>query len=146
MRPHSTHSRDSSLRRLSVVNRWLIAASVTLTGVLTDVAAHAFPSKKSSGSTSKTGGSPAPKHSRAKAHAAKPSHKLQPPAEAPKAAPQAPPAAQQAAPKAAPAEEPPPAREAAPERQPAPEPAPEPAPAQEAPREEPSAPVVSGGS
>ena len=48
MRSHSTHARDSSLRRLSVVNRWLIAASVTLTGVLTDVAAHAFPGKRSS--------------------------------------------------------------------------------------------------
>ena len=38
-------SRDAALRRLTRVNRWLIAASVTLTGVLTEVAAQAFPGK-----------------------------------------------------------------------------------------------------
>ena len=135
MRLHSTHTRDSSLRKLSVINRWLIAASVTLTGVLTDVAAHAFPSK-STHSTTKAG-----KHNSAKAQTSTPSHKLNPPAEAPKAATEAP-AVEEPAPESAPAEEAAPTPEPAPER----EAAPEPAPAQEAPVEEPSAPVVSGGS
>ena len=66
MRLHSTHTRDSSLRKLSVLNRWLIAGSVTLTGVLTDVAAHAFPGKKST--------APATEHapsSRSRQHAGK---------------------------------------------------------------------------
>ena len=55
MRLHSTHTRDSSLRKLSVINRWMIAASVTLTGVLTDVAANAFPSKKAGHIDTKAG-------------------------------------------------------------------------------------------
>jgi outer membrane biosynthesis protein TonB len=142
MRLHSTHTRDSSLRKLSVINRWLIAASVTLTGVLTDVAAHAFPSK-STHSTTKAG-----KHNSAKAQTSTPSHKLNPPAEAPQATTESP-ASAEPAPESAPAEEPVPAeptpqREAAPQA--APEAAPEAAPAKEAPVEEPSAPVVSGGS
>lgn len=134
MRLHSTHTRDSSLRKLSVINRWLIAASVTLTGVLTDVAAHAFPSK-STHSTTKAG-----KHNSAKAQTSTPSHKLNPPAEAPQATTESPASAE-----SAPAEEAVPA-EPAPEREVTPEAAPEAAPAQEAPVEEPSAPVVSGGS
>ena len=134
MRLHSTHTRDSSLRKLSVINRWLIAASVTLTGVLTDVAAHAFPSK-STHSTTKAG-----KHNSAKAQTSTPSHKLNPPAEAPQATTESPASAE-----SAPAEEAVPA-EPAPEREVTPEAAPEGAPAQEAPVEEPSAPVVSGGS
>ena len=46
MRRHATHARDSSLRRLSRVNRWLLAGSLTLTGVLTEVVAHAFPGSR----------------------------------------------------------------------------------------------------
>lgn len=40
------HSRDAGLRRLARANRWLIAGSALLTGVLTDVAAQAFPGHK----------------------------------------------------------------------------------------------------
>lgn len=143
MRLHSTHTRDSSLRKLSVMNRWLIAGSVTLTGVLTDVAAHAFPSK-STHSTPKTG-SRGSKHHSARADSAKPSPQLSPPAEAPEAATESR-AAEEPAPESAPAEESAAAAEAAPEREVTPEAAPESAPAEEAPVEEPSAPVVSGGS
>jgi hypothetical protein len=39
------HVRDAALRRLSRLNRWLVAASVTLTGALTAIAAHALPGK-----------------------------------------------------------------------------------------------------
>jgi hypothetical protein len=44
-RIHSTHTRDAALRQLARLNRWMIAGSVVLTGVLADVAAHAFPGK-----------------------------------------------------------------------------------------------------
>jgi len=133
MRLHSTHTRDSSLRKLSLLNRWLIAASVTLTGVLTDVAANAFPSKSSTSSKANTGSRHSKRHS-AKARTTTPSRRLSPPAQAPEARAQSP-AVQEPAP-----------AEPAPEREAAPEAAPEPAPVQEAPVEEPSAPVVSGGS
>lgn len=39
-------TRDAGLRRLRTVNRILIAAAVVLTGLLTDVAAKAFPGHK----------------------------------------------------------------------------------------------------
>ena len=42
---HTSRSRDAALRRLRRANRWLIAGSATLTGVLTAVAASAFPGK-----------------------------------------------------------------------------------------------------
>ncbi len=42
---HTSRSRDAALRRLSRANRWVIAGSATLTGVLTAVAASAFPGK-----------------------------------------------------------------------------------------------------
>src|ERR1700735_1845948 len=42
---HTTRTRDAALHRLSRVNRMMIAGSVLVTGVLTDVAAHAFPGK-----------------------------------------------------------------------------------------------------
>jgi hypothetical protein len=41
----NTEARDAAMRRLTRVNRWLIAGSVTLTGVFAEVAAHAFPGK-----------------------------------------------------------------------------------------------------
>jgi hypothetical protein len=147
MRPHNTHSRDNSLRKLSLINRWLIAASITLTGVLTDVAAHAFPSKSATGSTTES----SPKvrsHHHAVHHSKRPSatssHALRPPAEAPK------PVSTQKS-ESSPVEESPPAHESAPapahERAPEPEATPEPAPSHEsAPVEEAPAPVVSGGS
>ena len=43
---HSSHTRDAALRRLTSANRWLIAGSVALTGILAEVAAQAFPGKK----------------------------------------------------------------------------------------------------
>jgi hypothetical protein len=165
MRIHTTHTRDAALRELHRLNRWLVAASVLLTGALTDVAAHAFPGKKLSGSPARAtraatkrskDGAGQPQGTAAKA-ASKP---LAPPAEAPQAAneassPQqsevAP--AQESAPahesapaqesvpaqepaESAPAQESPPSHESAPASEPTPEAAPEPAP--EA--------VVSGGS
>jgi type VI protein secretion system component VasK len=39
---HTTHTRDGALRRLQRTHRWLIAATITLTALLSDVAAHAF--------------------------------------------------------------------------------------------------------
>jgi hypothetical protein len=145
MRFHTTHARDNSLRRLGRINRWLLAGSVTLTGALTEVTAHAFPSKSKETSKSRAAkGSAHHKHSSKGSFSS--SKPLRPPAEAPTAAPES---EAQAAPEASgesaresapaqeslPAEEPAPAQQAAPEREAAPEPAPE---AQ--------APVVSGGS
>jgi hypothetical protein len=45
--PHTraVHTRDAALGKLTRINRVLIADSVTLTGVLADVAAHAFPGR-----------------------------------------------------------------------------------------------------
>jgi hypothetical protein len=45
MRIHTTHTRDAALQQLNRVNRWLIAASVVLTGAFTEAAAHAFPGR-----------------------------------------------------------------------------------------------------
>jgi outer membrane biosynthesis protein TonB len=45
LRSPETGARDAALRRLRILNRWLIAGSVTLTGVLAEVAAHTFPGK-----------------------------------------------------------------------------------------------------
>ena len=45
MRTHTTHARDAALRKLRRLNRWMIAGSIALTGVLADVAANAFPGK-----------------------------------------------------------------------------------------------------
>ena len=41
-RSHTTHTRDAALRDLQRINRWMIAGSVILTGVLSDVAANAL--------------------------------------------------------------------------------------------------------
>ncbi len=142
---HTPRTRDAALRRLSRTSRWLLAGSAVLTGVLTDVAANAFPGH----AKSKTAGRAATK---SRAHS---KHKpLTPPAEAPKATTtteQAPPAAETT--EVAPAEETPAPEQTAPT--PAQEAAPEPAPVEETqaptqqqqealpPAEEP---VVSGGS
>ena len=45
---NTTHSRDAALRQLGRFNRGLIAGSIALTAVLTDVAANAFPGKTTS--------------------------------------------------------------------------------------------------
>jgi hypothetical protein len=120
-------ARDAALLKLRRVNRWVIAASVALAGVLSEVAAAAFPGKTiQAGASTKSGHSP----TRASQPSGSPTTStgaLTPPAQAPQA----------------PAESAPP-QEAAPPREPAPAqesaPAQEPAPAQE------SAPTVSGGS
>jgi type IV secretory pathway VirB10-like protein len=146
MRSHTTHARERSLRRLSRINRWLLAGSVTLTGVLTEVTAHAFPGKSK----------PRSKANTAKAHthhvnpsgSSKSSKSIRPPAQAPQAAPEPEtertpeaPSESHSAPESPPAEESAAATEAPPE--------PEVAPAHEAAPErapEAEAPVVSGGS
>jgi hypothetical protein len=84
MRQFTSHTRDTALRRLSRANRWLIAGSVALTGVLSEVAANAFAGKtlpegtsgsrsssKAAGTSSSTTTTPGP---------------LQPPAHAPEGA------------------------------------------------------------
>jgi hypothetical protein len=146
MRRHATHERDSSLRRLSRVNRWLLAGSLTLTGVLTEVVAHAFPGTAHASSASTAAKAARHKHSgHATTHHSTSTRTLKPPAHVPEAsesssegsseAPTEP--APEATHESAPAEEPAPEREAEPA--PKPEAAPEPAPEAEAP-------VVSGGS
>lgn len=45
MRIHTPHTRDAALRKLDRLSRWLVAGTVVLTGVLSDLAAHAFPGK-----------------------------------------------------------------------------------------------------
>ncbi|HWF33024.1 MAG TPA: hypothetical protein VG188_10750, partial [Solirubrobacteraceae bacterium] len=146
---HSTDARESSLRKLTRINRWLIAASVALTGLFVEAAAHAFPGKSAARSATAT------KHARAHrrhpaSHSSTRPRSLNPPAQAPQATTESSAPAERAA-----QQEPVPSEEArsepAPAQQPAPaEPAPEPeathestptpAPAEEAP------PVVSGGS
>jgi hypothetical protein len=154
MSTHTTHTRDAALRQLRRLTRWLIAGSILLTGVLTDVAANAFPGKTARASA----------HGRAKATSTRAEHRsaspgkkstgsLKPPARAPEASPEPrsssestsseeSPAGEPASggePAATPepthAEEPAASAEPASESAPAPEPAPEV-----------SEPVVSGGS
>ena len=147
--PHnSTHARESSLRKLTRINRWLIAASIALTGLFVEAAAHAFPGKSTARAAA------AARHAHAHAdhrhhvrHSSTRTQSLNPPAQPPQATTESSVPAEPAAPQAsaAPSEEAP--HEAAPESGPV-EPAPEPeathestpAPAEEAP------PVVSGGS
>jgi hypothetical protein len=145
-RTHTTHTRDAALRELKRVNRWLIAGSVVLTGVLADVAANAFPGKttKSAGAASKASKA----HSKHAGSASKTTTGvLRPPEQAPQAGTEAESAPTEPAQEAAPQESAPaqqaPAQEAAPEQESAP--AQEAAPSQEAAPEE-SGPVVSGGS
>jgi hypothetical protein len=145
---HTTRTRDAALRQLSRANRWLIAGSVVLTGVLADVAANAFPGKS-------VKSAPAKGHAgRAGSGASKTTTGvLRPPAQAPRneedssqqSAPTEP--AQETAPaESAPAQEAPQESAPAQEAAPAPEATPErEAPSEPAPAEE-SGPVVSGGS
>jgi hypothetical protein len=147
--------RDAALRKLTRINRWLIAGSFTLTAALSEVAAQAFPGKTipTPSAAKKSSGAPRPRHrsdSSAGSSATSPGS-LHPPARAPQAAPQSAPA-----PDSAPARQSPPAKESSPAQESAPaeksapakEPAPaqEPAPTSEPPAQESPAPVVSGGS
>ncbi|MHB8240588.1 MAG: hypothetical protein ACYDHN_01230 [Solirubrobacteraceae bacterium] len=149
MRIHTTHSRDAALRELHRINRWMIAGSVVLTGVLSDVAAHAFPGKSVKAAASSK------KAHRAEAHKSTSGHTstgvLRPPEQAPQSSEEATPGAESApSQESSPAEETAPStEESAPSTEAAPEqesvPAQESPPAQEA-APEPEAPVVSGGS
>ena len=149
MRHHATNTRDAALRKLARINRWMIAGSVALTGVLTEVAAQAFPGKAKA-ITSSTAAKHGATHSPSRPVPKHPTP-LAPPATTPSTTAEAAPETAQEAPRSAES-----ARESAPQEQSAPAesthestpapaqesaPAPEPAPAQES-----SAPVVSGGS
>jgi hypothetical protein len=164
MQVHTNRTRDAALRRLALANRWLIAASATLTGVLSAVAAQAFPGRTISSTNAHTQKANAHKGQTHKGQSQNQSHHSTDSLKAPQQAPRSTPThtepapertaepEQRAAPErvapeqqAAPSKEAPPAEESQPAPQAAQsEPAqsaPEtPAPAQEAP------PVVSGGS
>lgn len=148
-RSHTTHTRDASLRDLQRINRWMIAGSVILTGVLSDVAANAFPGKTVKHTTTSSGKATKKKSG---AGAKTTTGVLRAPEQPPAKAESEP--AQESAPsepaqESAPAQESEPTQEAAPEREsePTQEAAPEreAAPTQEA-APEAEAPVVSGGS
>jgi hypothetical protein len=158
MRIHTTHSRDAALRELNRITRWLIAGSIVLTGVLSDVAASAFSGKSTKHSTKAKSASV--QHKTHKHSGGTSTGVLKPPAQAPTTPSEQPPSqepapqSQESAPsdQSAPAQEPAPPQESAPAQESAPthEATPEPAPAQEAtpepaPTQE-SGPVVSGGS
>ena len=141
--PAQRAARDWALRRLSRLNRWLIAASVVLTAVLAEVAAQAFPGKTIAAARTRqtspgaraggrSEGSPGP---------------LRPPSQAPQAAPEA---GEEQDSGSAPGVEVVPGGEAAPSQEAAPRqqaaPTQEAAPSESSPPAEPSGPVVSGGS
>ncbi len=139
-------ARDAALRRMHRANRWLIAGTVVATGLLTDVAAQAFPGRTITRSTDPptTAQAPRPRaysarkrHRRETHHAVH--HALRPPAQAPTA-----PTQEQTPTVAAAAPAPAPTTTAAPAPAPAPTPAAAPAPSTPAPTA--PAPVVSGGS
>jgi hypothetical protein len=155
---HTTHTRDAALRQLHRITRWLIAGSVVLTGVLSDVAANAFAGKTVKRRLTGTAGG---SHANTKSTASRrksPPHALKPPAQAPHTSTEShTPAASTPTPESS---EPDSAQESAPAVESAPaqesSPAVEPAPAQEsaptpeathesAPAQEPEV-VVSGGS
>jgi hypothetical protein len=146
-RTHTTHTRDAALRQLKRINRWLIAGSVVLTGVLADVAANAFPGKtsKNASASSKKASKPHAKHTGGTSKTT--TGVLHPPKQAPQASSEAESAPTEPAQEAPPQESSAPAQEAPVEAAPQQEsaPAPEAAPSQEAAPEEPG-PVVSGGS
>jgi hypothetical protein len=52
--PNDVTLRDAGLRRLTRIKRWLLVGSVTLTGALSAVAAHAFPGQSGKAQTSHT--------------------------------------------------------------------------------------------
>src|ERR1700689_1018630 len=143
MRIHTTHTRDAALRELNRITRWLIAGSVVLTGVLSDVAASAFSGKRTVRRHTAGASSHATRRPQGHTPQKTPTSPLRPPAQAPSATgeshtSQESPPAQEPAPQT---QQPAPAQESAPAAEPAPahEAAPEPAP-------ESSGPVGSGGS
>lgn len=150
MPPIHSNARDTALRRLGRANRWMIAGSVALTAVFSEVAASAFPGRKTTSGT----------HSHTSSKSSGSAGALKAPSEAPKStttpevspSQEAPPVQESSAPKessesspsheAAPSQEAtPPAEESAPVKESTPAPEPAPAPVQES-----APPVVSGGS
>ena len=75
---HTTHTRDAALLRLRRVNRWVIMGSIVLAGVLTDVAANAFP-----GRTKSASGSSSESHKKHHSKGSAPTGVLAPPGSAP---------------------------------------------------------------
>lgn len=142
---HTTHTRDAALRQLGRINRWLIAGSVVLTGVLADVAASAFHGK-TLGAKSSAGG----RHAKRSGSSHTTTGVLRPPEQPPREGSESEPAqeaqpgepAQESAPQESSPSESAPQQESSPSTEAAPE---QSAPAQEAPAEE-GGPVVSGGS
>jgi outer membrane biosynthesis protein TonB len=173
---HTPRSRDSALRRLALSNRWMIAGSVALSGVLAEAAANAFPGKTINAGTqaavTKTAAAREAARRRARQRGSSGStSSLQAPAQAPQASPErnteaAPERSSQAAPEQHPEPTPTPAPEThvdAPETHvevpeqrsesaPTPEQRSDPAPERQAEsiptpaQVAPEAPVVSGGS
>jgi hypothetical protein len=140
MRIHTSHTRDAALWQLRRMNRWLVVGSVALTGVLAEAAARAFPGKTiRSGQSAKarTGSSTATAPSRPTPLVA-PEENPRAESESPDDEGSAPTPEGQAAPPEAPRSEEPSGGEA---RSPSGEAA-----APETRSEEPSGPVVSGGS
>jgi hypothetical protein len=147
-RPHNTHVRDHALRKLTWINRWLIAASVALTGLFAEAAAHAFPGKSAAHTAAAANHANANAHHRHHvSHTSTRTQSLNAPQQPPQATSESSAPAEAAPREQAPTEEAP--HESAHAKESAPvEPAPEPeatheatpAPAGEAP------PVVSGGS
>jgi hypothetical protein len=141
MSKHTTRARDAALQRLSRANRWLIAGSVVLTGVLSDVAANAFAGKtiESSPAGKRGAGSSSPGYSTT------PAKPLSPPAQAPQSSESSP--SQESSQPAPSQEQQAPSQEASPPAAPSQESS-QPAPSQEqqAPSQEASPPAVSGGS
>lgn len=165
--PRTTNVRDAALRRLGRLNRWLIAGSVALTGIFTEVAASAFPGRtiKASAASRSSTRSQRLEHSGDDGSAAT-TEPVQPPEQAPQSSPTEGSASSQETPsqsapsqsspsqQTTPAQEPTPTSEPTTPSQsaaPAEEPSrtTEPAPTQEtapAPARETAPPVVSGGS
>jgi hypothetical protein len=150
MRNHTSRTRDAALYQLSRINRWTIAGSVVLTGVLAEVAAHAFPGKPARAGTAIKDGARSTTSREASAAGEQP---LAAPSQAPEAqaqesAPSAEAEAEAEAGESAPPEAE--AGEAAPQQEaPAEEAVPQESAPQEAPVEEapePYGPVISGGS
>jgi hypothetical protein len=128
------------VRKLTAANRWMIACSLALTGVLAEAAAHAFPGKKLA-SKSARAASRSPGRS---AHSSETPESFHPPEQAPQASGEASPEGDDgsAAPEPAPqsSESPPPSEESSPPTEAPSQAAPEARASEEAP------PVVSGGS
>jgi len=78
MPPQPTNVRDAALRRLARANRWLVAGSVALTAVFSEVAASAFPGK-----TVKTPGSARAHRAHRSTRSSSSAKPLQPPTQAP---------------------------------------------------------------